>query len=282
MSSASPRLEHPVKYALFLPYAAMIFCFLIVPMAGLVEVSFRQQSSVRITGLGFTLANYARVGDPFYLGILFDTLRLAMISAALAAILGYPLAYVLARSSGRAKTALIVAVMVPLMTSVVVKVFGWYIILEPSGVINTLSRAAGWGRWNLLHNEIAVVAGLVEFSLPFMVLSLSASIERIPRSVEEAAGNLGAGPWRVMARVVLPMSRAGLLSGYLLCVGVSSSAYVVPAIMGGTRVRMAGQQIYDDVLVGFDWPAASAMSVVLVAILSLIFYAAMRIGPKTS
>ena len=85
-----------------------------------------------------------------------------------------------------------------------------------------------------------------------------------------------------MARVVLPMSRAGLLSGYLLCVGVSSSAYVVPAIMGGTRVRMVGQQIYDDVLVGFDWPSASAMSVVLVLILSLIFYAAMRIGPKAA
>ena len=159
-------------------------------------------------------------------------------------------------------------VMVPLMTSVVVKTFGWYILLGRNGFVISILNWIGFDVRSLIGNEAAVLVGLAEFSLPFMIFSLLASIEQIPVALEEARkqsrrarfGNLSQGDHSIKAEF-------GLLSGVLLCFGVSSSAYVVPAIMGGPSSRMVAQEIFDNVLVAFDWPAASALAVVLLLLL---------------
>jgi putative spermidine/putrescine transport system permease protein len=267
-------------WLLCLPNCALIAIFLVAPVLGLVQVSFRSVSPTAMTGGGATLANYGRLADWFYVGILWHTVRLALFATMIATILAYPVAYVVARSTGGVRMLVSFLFTVPLMTSVVVKTFGWYIILSRGGPASAVASWLGFPATSLLGNDIAVLIGLAEFSLPFMVFTLSASIERIPRDLEEAAGNLGAGLLMTFLLVIVPLSRAGLLSGFLLCFGISSSAYVVPAVLGSQSARMVAQQIYDDVLVGFNWPGAAALSVILLVLLGIVLFGALSIGRR--
>lgn len=268
------------SWLLCLPYVLLIGMFLIAPVVGLIDISFHRQSPIVMTGGEATLANYERIADGFYLGILWHTIRLSLIATAIATILAYPVAYVIARSDRLARTLISFLFTVPLMTSVVVKTFGWYIILGRGGPASAIATWAGWSGGSMLGNDVAVLIGLAEFSLPFMVFSLSAAIERIPVSLEEAASNLGATRFGCFMRVVVPLSRQGLISGFLLCFGVSSSAYVVPSIMGSQSARMVAQQIFDDVLVAFNWPGAAALSVVMLIMLGAVLFTAISIGNR--
>lgn len=276
------RKRAPMVSALALPYCLVVGLFLLVPSAEMIVTSFHIPSPKAVAGEGVSLANYARLTDWFYLGIVWRTVRLALMATLIAGVLAYPLAYVMARSERTWRITLSCLVMVPLMTSVVVKTFGWYILLGRNGLVASILTNLGFGVHSLIGNDAAVLVGLAEFSLPFMVFSLLASIEQIPVALEEAASNLGARRFEVFLKVIIPLSSTGLLSGILLCFGVSSSAYVVPAIMGGPSSRMVAQQIFDDVLVAFDWPAASALSVVLLLLLGSLIYFGIGIAQRRS
>jgi ABC-type spermidine/putrescine transport system permease subunit I len=162
----------------------------------------------------------------------------------------------------------------PLMVSTVIRIFGWIVILGRKGLINEALVGIGLEPVKLLYTETAVVIGLVNIFMPFMVLPLMAAIERIPPSLEEAARNLGANWVQMFRRTILPLSMPGLISGCLLVYSISISAFVTPALMGSPRERMAGQQIYDEVLVSFNWPSASSLALTLVLLtLALMFIA---------
>lgn len=260
------------------PYALLIIVLLAVPLLGIFDLSLHDLSATRLAGAGFTSANYARLAEPYYLNIIWQTLRLAFTATLIELLIALPVAYAIARARPLAKAIIGILVMIPLMTSVVVKNLGWYILFSSDGPLATVWRGLGLPGGALLGTQSAVLCGIAEFGLPFMIHLLSAAMEKIPPSLEEAAANLGAARWRVWWLVLLPLSRAGILSGFLLCFGVSTSAYVVPALLGGTRVKMVAQLIYDDVLVAFNWPGASAVAVVLLLILTLVLYAAMLLG----
>src|SRR5262249_44939045 len=130
--------------------------------------------------------------------------------------------------------------------------------------------------------ETAVVIGLVNIFVPLMVLPIMASIERIPRNLEEAAQNLGANWYRMFARVILPLSLPGLISGCLLVYSLSISAFVTPALMGNSRERLAGQQIYDEVLVSFNWPGASSLSLTLVLATAVLMFGALFVTRRAA
>jgi putative spermidine/putrescine transport system permease protein len=265
---------------LLVPYGVLLLALMIVPVISLVEISLRAHAPLVLTGGEFSTENYRRLWDSYYVKLIFETLKMALASTAISAVLAFPVAYIIARA-GKWKASLTLLVTIPLMTSVVVKVLGWYIALGPrSFLVDTLAVFTG-ERVRLLNSQGAVLVGLVEFALPFMILSVSAAIERVPRNLEEAAANLGASPFNVLFRVLLPMSRPGLISGFLLCFGVSASAYVVPAVLGGSSLRMAAQEIYDLVQAAFNWPAASAVAVALLLILGLVIYAATRFGSRS-
>jgi ABC-type spermidine/putrescine transport system permease subunit I len=164
----------------------------------------------------------------------------------------------------------------PLMVSSVIRIFGWLVILGRQGLINVALRSLGLGTVELLGNATAVVIGLVELLLPFMVLPLMAAIERVPESLEEAARNLGATSWQVFRRVLLPLSVPGLVSGSLLVYSVAISALVTPALMGGRKVRMLGNLVYDEVLTSMNWPFASSLAVVLLCITGAVMIGYLR------
>jgi len=157
----------------------------------------------------------------------------------------------------------------------VIRIFGWIVILGRKGLVNLALMALGLEPVKLLYNETAVVIGLVNIFVPFMVLPVMASIERIPPSLEEAAQNLGANWYRMFWRVILPLSLPGLISGCLLVYSLSISAFVTPALMGNPRERMVGQQIYDEVLVSFNWPGAASLSLTLVLVSAALMFGAL-------
>jgi putative spermidine/putrescine transport system permease protein len=252
-------------WALFVgPYGLYLLVFLVLPFANVALLSVYLHSPTKIAIAEFTTANYAKLWELYYANLFFRTLRLSLAVTVVCVALGYPLAYLLARARPRIMTLGLFLLIMPLMVSTVIRVFGWVVILGNEGLVNQALRWLGAGDGvRLLHTEGAVIIGLAQQSMPFMVLPLMASIERISPSLEEAARNLGASWGQMFTRTILPLSMPGLLSGALLVFSVSMSAFVTPALMGGRRSRMVGQQIYEEVLSAYNWPGAASLTIVL-------------------
>ena len=252
-------------WALFVgPYGVYLLVFLVLPFANVALLSVYLHSPTKIAIAEFTTANYSKLWELYYANLFFRTLRLSLAVTVVCVALGYPLAYLLARARPRIMTLGLFLLIMPLMVSTVIRVFGWVVILGNEGLVNQALRRLGAGDGvRLLHTEGAVIIGLAQQSMPFMVLPLMASIERISPSLEEAARNLGASWGQMFTRTILPLSIPGLLSGALLVFSVSMSAFVTPALMGGRRSRMIGQQIYEEVLSAYNWPGAASLTIVL-------------------
>ncbi|HEV8531270.1 MAG TPA: ABC transporter permease [Methylomirabilota bacterium] len=263
------------------PYGLYLLVFLVLPFANVALLSVYLHSPTKIAVAEFTSANYAKLFELYYANLFVRTLRLSVVVTLVCVVLGYPLAYLLARSTSRVMTLGLFLLIMPLMVSTVIRVFGWVVILGSEGLVNQALRLAGAADGvRLLYTEAAVILGLAQQSMPFMVLPIMAAIERIPPSLEEAAQNLGANWGQMFARTIVPLSMPGLVSGTLLVFSVSMSAFITPALMGGRRVRMVGQQIYEEVLTAYDWPGAASLTIVLVvlmlALVSLALWATGR------
>lgn len=263
------------------PYILALALFLAMPLGNLALLSVFTHSNVTIWKPELTLANYDRILDGFYLYLTYRTLKIGFITTLLCVVLGYPLAYFLARCSHRALSIGLFLLVMPLMVSTVVRAFGWMVILGREGLINEVIRAFGYdGHLRLLYTEISVIAALVQLVLPLMVLPLMASIEKIPLSLEEAAVIIGASPSEVFRKLILPLSVPGLLSGSLLCFTISISVVVTPALLGGRNVRMFGNEIYDQVVTAYNWPFAASLSVMLVVLTLAAIAAGVIIGAR--
>ena len=265
-----------VAFVLLAPGLTMLTLFLLVPLGLIVVISVFTYSPTQIWLPPVTTANYVKFFDPYYLGVTWTTVRIGLVTTLVCALLGYPLAYFLARLRSRWLGLCLFLLITPLMVSSVIRIFGWLVILGRQGLVNTALGAVGFARVDLLYNEPAVVVGLTELLLPFMVLPLMTAIETIPRSVEEAARNLGAGSFALFQRVLLPLSLPGLVSGALLVNSVSISALVTPALMGGRKTRMLGNLVYDEVLTSMNWPFASAIAVVLLIVTGAVMATYLR------
>jgi ABC-type spermidine/putrescine transport system permease subunit I len=257
------------------PYALFLVILLLVPFANVAMYSLHPYSPTKVFLPELTLDNYAKIFDLYYVRLFARTLRLGLITTAVCVVLGYPLAYFLARARPRIQALGLFLLIMPLMVSAVIRIFGWIVILGRKGLVNQVLVALGIEPIKLLYTEAAVVIGLVNIFMPFVVLPIMVSIERIPPSLEEAAQNLGANWYRMFRRVILPLSLPGLISGCLLVYSLSISAFVTPALMGNARERMAGQQIYDEVLVSFNWPGASSLALTLVLVTAVLMFGAL-------
>ncbi len=264
----------PIWAVLTGPYALFLVLLLIVPFASMAVFSLHPYSPTKIALPELTLDNYRQIAALYYVRLFGRTLELSLVGTVICVVFGYPLAYVLARARPRMQTLGLFLLIMPLMVSTVIRLFGWIVILGRKGLINEALVAVGLDPVKLLYTDTAVVIGLVNIFMPFMVLPLMAAIERIPPSLEEAAQNLGANWYQMFARTIIPLSLPGLVSGCLLVYSLSLSAFVTPALLGSPRERMVGQQIYDEVLVSFNWPIASALALTLVLLTAgVVFFA---------
>lgn len=258
---------------LLAPLVAALLLLFVIPQLIMLEASFGRRSAYGLVLHDWNLLNYLRALDPLYLDVLVRSLWLALLTTAVCLLIGYPMAYWLGlRAPRRWRSALLVLVILPFWTSFLVRMYAWVFLLRAEGLVNATLARVGLPALNLLYNDAAVVLGQVYGELPFMVLPLYASLEKLDRSLLEAAADLGAAPRRALFWVTLPLTRAGIVAGALLVFIPSLGAYLAPDLLGGARTVYIGTLIQSQFVVARDIPFGSALSFVLsLVVLALLF-----------
>ena len=210
------------------------------------------------------------VEDAVYLDALLSSLTMAGSATAIAAVIAYPMAYAIARAPRERRNLLLVLIMLPFWTSFLVRIYAWTALLRPTGLINSALQALGLidAPLQLIDNAFAVQLGLVYVYLPFMVLPLYASLEKLDPALEEAAADLGARPAAIFATVTLPLTLPGLAAGALLMFIPASAEFIVPEMLGGPDANLLGRAIWNEFFANRDWPATAALAIAVVALLA--------------
>jgi putative spermidine/putrescine transport system permease protein len=278
MADAATRRRQLRRIALA-PAMATIGLVLAAPMALMAFYSVMHYVPGRVTDYHVSLDSYARLfGSLFYLGVVLQTIKLSAIVTFASLALGYPVAFWLSRTRSRAKGLLTYLLFLPLMVGIVVRIYGWIVLLGNKGLVNfvLLELGAIHSPVRLLQTPSAVIFGLVETVLPFMIMPILSSLQSMDRRIEEAARATGATPWQAFLRVTLPMSLPGVVAGSLMAFSLSITAYALPALLGGSRVKMIAGLAYDAMLVGSNWPFGSAIGIFMTVVSSLIIYGYLR------
>ncbi|RVT96317.1 ABC transporter permease [Rhodovarius crocodyli] len=268
---AWPGRSSYVSLAMLLPGLAFLFAFLVLPSLVLLANGFMTQHQTGEVAPPFTLANFDRLlFSPAYQRTLLLTLKVAFVTSFVTVVLAYPLAMAIAYAKPWFSRLVMVLVVAPLVVSVLVRSYGWQLLLGNSrtGVLNWLLEAVGFGVTpvKIMFTEWAVVVASVHVFLPLMVLPLATSLTRINPAVIEAARMLGAAPWRAFLRVTLPLSIPGLTAGISVVFSLTAASYITPAMLGGTRGAMLGNLLEQQVTTAYDWAMGGAIAFVMVAI----------------
>ncbi len=257
------RLERLGLLALVAPALLLIGITMLAPVAWLFTLSLLSDTGQ------WSLEHYQRMWEqPSYGRTFVTTFQVSLLTTGICALIGYPLAYCLSELPRRAANLCMVAVLLPLWTSLLVRTYAWLVLLQRKGIVNGWGIAMGW--WDeplaLVHNLTGTLIGTVHVMLPFLVLPLYSAMRAIDRDYLKAAANLGASPTRAFWMVFFPLSLQGLTSGavivFILCLGF----YITPAVLGGGKVIMVSSRIANDIEVFFNWGAASALGVVLLVL----------------
>ena len=272
------------KFIVFIPYLWLLLFFL-TPFLIVLKISFADplvaqppftplfQKSVE-TGLSIytTFDNYLYLfQDSLYLVTYINSVKLAFISTCFCLLIGYPIAYGVARSPQPTRNILLLMVVVPFWISFLLRVYAWMGILKTKGLLN------GFLLWSgiidqpleLLYTDTAVYIGMIYSYLPFMILPLYANLEKLDIRLLEAAADLGARPWKVFKDITFPLSIPGVIAGCLLVFIPAIGEYVIPALLGGADTLMIGRLLFDEFFMNRDWPVASAVAIVLLMLLVL-------------
>jgi putrescine transport system permease protein len=216
------------------------------------------------------LENYRFLAsDPLYLDATLSSIRIAAIATALLLVVGFPIAYAMARAPERWRGLLVALVILPFWTSFLIRIYAWIGILKPDGFLNQALMGLGWigEPLAILNTEAAVFIGIVYAYLPFMVLPLYASLEKMDATLIEAAEDLGSPPWRSFWTITVPLALPGIVAGSLLCFIPAVGEFVIPDLLGGSETLMIGRQLWSEFFSNRDWPLASAVAIVLLILL---------------
>ena len=259
--------QRGLPYALSAPALGLFGLMGLLPLGLTAALSFQNFSHETGVQGGFTVAAYAAVlGDSYYWEVFARTGWVALLTTLLCLLIGAPEAYILSRMRAPWRSVFLLVILAPLLVSVVVRAFGWSLVLGPAGFVNQFLDWVGIGRVRMLYTPIAVVVALVHVMLPFMVIPVWTSLQKLDPQVENAALSLGASRITVWRRVVLPQIVPGLLSGALIVFALSASALAIPGLLGGRRVKMVATLIYDEYLHELNWPLGAAIALALLVI----------------
>lgn len=250
--------------------------FLLIPLGIVAVYSFATKGTYGGVVYRFSVDNYVRATDWIYLRIFWNSLKLASLTAISCLIIGYPMAYVMATSSARVRSALLILVVIPFWTNFVVRAYAIKILFGELGPVNQLALALG-----LIHEPIvfantdfSVWLGMVTNYLPFMVLPLYVALEKFDFSLLEAAKDLGAPGWKILLKVLIPLTKPGIITGSIFVFTPALGEFVIPDLLGGARTMLIGNLITEQFLKTRDWPFGSALSLLLIMIVlaSLMIY----------
>lgn len=274
MTPRPPSSRALTPWLLAGPGALFFAGMILLPLALTVILSFRAYDHATGIKDTYTLAHYiAVVTDEYYLGIFWRTLRIAALTTLICAMLGAPEAYILARMRNPWRSVFLLVIIGPLLVSVVVRAFGWSMLLGSQGLVNQALQLVGLPSARLLYTETAIVIALVHVMLPFMVIPIWTALQKLDPMVEAAAWSLGASRFAALRRVVLPQVSLGMLSGCLIVFGLSASAFAIPGLLGGRRLKMAATLVYDEYLHELNWPLGAAIAIIVLVANLLIMLA---------
>jgi len=266
------RDNQRTKWLLLAPMFVMFGILLVIPTLLLIKHSLTPFINGQIQD-GFTLNHYARLQQNLYLDTTIRTFKIAAIVTVVDFLLGFPLAYKAVRGGKRVGQIIVILTFAPITIDLVVRSFGWFILLNEGGMVPNLLKTIGLigadSDFRLIFNERAIIIGLVHVQLPFMVFPIINVLHTIPESLEEAARDLGANRLTVFTRVIFPLALPGIMAGTLIVFVLSAASYVTPAILGG-GVQVLPIMITESFTATQNWPFASALAVILVAISVLI------------
>jgi spermidine/putrescine transport system permease protein len=268
------RAPGVVAWLLLSPLVLWALAFVVAPALIMLVYSFAHRGTLGGVVLGFTLENYAGVVDPVYLRIVVRSIAYAALTTVLCLVAGYPVAFVIGRADPRWRNLLLMAVMVPFWTSFLIRTYAWVTILKSEGLLNSLLLQLQWiaEPLELLYTPGAVVLGLVYTFLPFMILPIFTSVEKLDGALIEAALDLGAGPLRAFSRVIVPLTSPGIAAGVLLVFVPALGIYAVNDILGGGRIDMIGNIIENQFKGNArNWPFGAALGTALLVAFSLIY-----------
>jgi len=255
---------------LALPLAGFFLVFFITPLILLVFVSLHADPEMRSFGLN----QFGRfLSDPYSLKVLGHTLVIGAATTALCLVLGFPLALLFTRSPSWLRSVLILIILLPLLTSVVVRTFAWIVILGRLGIVNSALLTLGLINTPLplLYTEGGLVVALAQVNMPLMVLPLITALSRLDPNLADASAALGAGAWRTFLRITVPLTLAGTIAGCLLTYCMSVTAFITQTLVGGGQMLLMPAYIYQQAAAVQDWPFAAAISVIfLVAVLAVV------------
>ena len=271
MAAASvPRDVTSYGIGLAAPLALFFLVFFVAPLVQLFVLSLHNDTAGVVWGIG----QYVHfLTDPFSLSVLGSTLLLGAEVTALCLVLGFPIAWLYHRVGSRAQTVIILIVLLPLLTSVVVRTFAWIVILGRQGIINStlLSIGAVDTPIRLLYTQVGVVLALAQVQMPLMTLPLITALGRIDMNLEDASCSLGAGSWRTFWRVVLPLALPGVIAGCTLTYAAAITAFITQSLIGGGQMLFMPMYLYQQASTLQNWPFASAISIIfLLAVLAVV------------
>jgi spermidine/putrescine transport system permease protein len=264
-------------WLLLSPLLLWLLLFVVAPTAILLVYSFFTGTGLGDWEATFTLDNYRRAFESAYVRVFARSLEYAAVTTILCGVIGYPVAYYIGRAESRLRNRLLLLVMIPFLTSFLIRAYAWFIILGDQGLLNSLLESLQViptflsHRLELIYTPTAVIIGLVYTYLPFMILPIYGSVEKLDESLVEAAADLGAGPARVFCRVILPLTWPGVAAGVSLVFIPSIAMFAVTSLMGGAKVRLIGDEIEDQFLSSGNLPFGAALGILLLALFLLSF-----------
>ena len=261
-------------WLMVLPLYLFTLVFVLGPLVYMVVLSLLRRAEVWGVTNQFTLENYKNILAPVYLKTFVESFRLAVISTGIIALIGYPFGYFMAKLQGRWKQAVMMALMIPFWTSSLIRLYGWIIVLRSGGVLDQLLMGLGLtnGPLRMLYTYPAVVIGMVYALVPFMILAVYSSAEKMDWGLVEAARDLGASAPKAFLTITFPLTLQGLLSGVILTFIPSMGLFFIADILGGNKVVLVGSVIQDQLTQARNWPFAAALSVVLMILTSAMIW----------
>ncbi|MFA1029093.1 ABC transporter permease [Pseudomonas syringae pv. helianthi] len=259
-------------YWLSAPALALYIGLLVLPLGLTLLLSFNVfDYQVGVKSDSYTLANYmAVVSDSYFYEIFLRTFWISALVTLLCVLVGVPEAYILSRMGTPWRSIFLILILTPLLISVVVRAFGWSLLLGADGLINQAIQFMGGRPVKLLYTPFAVIIALVHVMLPFMIIPVWTSLQKLDPTAEQAALSLGASQARVMRSIVLPQVMPGVLSGSLIVFGLAASSLAIPGLLGGRRLKMVATVIYDQYLSELNWPMGATLAVALLLVNLLV------------
>ena len=259
------------RIVIALPYLWLVL-FFAAPFAIVAAISLGENTpdAVPPVTLSWSGKTYVQLfGDALYPAAFLNSLRIAAIATVVTLLIGYPMAYAIARAPAGWRGPLLMAVILPFWTSFLIRIYAWMGILSENGLLNQILRSSGLvdNPGTILGTEWAIYLGIAYAYLPFMVLPLYAALEKMDLSLLEAAADLGARPWRAFLTITLPLSLPGILGGCLLVFIPAVGEFIIPDLLGGTETLMIGKVLWDEFFSNSDWPMASAVAMAMLVVL---------------